>query len=120
MHFVVFIPLVNGIICKNIMDITMAERLQSLVDFCKSNGRVCPQPVKWNELWQMLPDRKRAGTGWQPPVPLILAAWSETSTEAKQQRLKEHLVYAEQRGILGEVERFLRNLPEDNWFHESD
>jgi hypothetical protein len=41
------------------------------------DGRVCPQPVVWQQLWEILPDRRRVGAGWEPLSPLILAAWWE-------------------------------------------
>ena len=49
--------------------------LNDLLEFVRTNERVCPQPQRWNELWKMLPNRKRIGNGWDPPLPLILAAW---------------------------------------------
>jgi hypothetical protein len=76
--------------------------------------------MRWNELWEMLPDRNRKGLGWEPPLPLILAAWWETSALEKRNRFEEHLIYAERKGILEEVAVFLRSLPEDQWFHEND
>jgi hypothetical protein len=53
--------------------------LKELLEYVGSNNRVCPQPQKWDELWKLLPDRKRVGGGWDPPLPLILAAWWHTS-----------------------------------------
>ena len=38
----------------------------------------------------MLPDRRREGSGWEPPLPLILAAWHTTSALSKMLRLEEH------------------------------
>jgi len=98
----------------------MTEQLQALLTFCRSNGRVCPQPLRWKELWEMLPDKKRNGLGWCPSLPLILAAWWEASLTEKRNRLEEHLIYAEDKGILENVGAFLRGLPEDQWFHEND
>jgi hypothetical protein len=49
--------------------------LHDLLNYVRDNRRVCPVPQRWNELWEMLPDRKRVGNGWEPPLPLILAAW---------------------------------------------
>ena len=40
--------------------------------------RICLRPDPWNKLWELLPDRKRVGNGWEPALPLILAAWYET------------------------------------------
>jgi hypothetical protein len=65
----------------------------------------------------MLPDRQREGMGWNPPLPLILGAWWHTSALEKQLRLREHIAYAEEKGVLPQVERFLRGLGEDEWAH---
>ena len=45
-----------------------------LIAYCRENSRVCPMPQRWNALWELLPNRKRVGGGWEPPLPLILAA----------------------------------------------
>jgi hypothetical protein len=76
--------------------------------------------MRWNELWEMLPGKARKGLGWEPPLPLILAAWWNTSVTEKRNGLEEHLRYAEEQGILEKVGGFLRSLPEDQWFHETD
>ena len=34
----------------------MMETVHELIIYCRSNGRVCPQPTLWNELWQLLPN----------------------------------------------------------------
>ena len=95
----------------------MQEQLNSLIAYGSENGRVCPLPVPWNELWEMLPERRREGFGWQPPLPLILAAWGNSSSEDKRQRLHEHLAWALAHGALNEVDAYLRGLSEDQWLH---
>ena len=47
----------------------------------------------------MLPNENRR----EPSLPLILAAWSETSDEAKQERLELYLRWADQHGVLGDA-----------------
>ncbi len=74
-------------------------------------------PVRWNELWEMLPGRTRHGSEWQPPPPLILSAWWDTPSFAKSERLAEHIHYAAEHGVLEPVDRFLRGLPEGEWAH---
>jgi len=49
--------------------------LDEIIEFAQAEGRICPVPTRWNELWEMLPDCKRVGFGWEPPLPLTLAAW---------------------------------------------
>ena len=95
----------------------MKEAAHSLIQFCREKDRVCPQPLRWNELWQMLPNRQRVGNGWEPSLPLILAAWWDASDLAKMLRLAEHIEWADKHGKLEVVSRFLRSLPESDWHH---
>ena len=61
------------------------------------NDYFCPFPIKWNEVYESLlqvwgkaalPDRDK------PPVPLILAAWHETTGLEKLLRWKETIAWA--------------------------
>ena len=99
------------------MNQTLLEQFESLLRFIKASGRVCPQPQAWNKLYEMLPDKKRVGNGWEPPLPLILAAWWDTPNLMKMMRLQEHIDYALAKGVLPEVDRFLRSLRDDEWHH---
>jgi len=81
------------------------------------NSRVCPQPKKWNELYELLPHKRRKGAGWEPPLPLILAAWWDTPEMSKIARLREHIEWAAEHGALGTVYDFLVGLAEDEWYH---
>ena len=86
----------------------------------QKNQRVCPQPQKWNQLYEMLPQRRRKGTGWEPSLPLILAAWWDTPALPKMIRLREHVEWAAAHGCLDEIYSFLCDLPEDKWHHIGD
>jgi hypothetical protein len=86
-----------------------------LLRFVQSEGRICPEPVKWHELWEILPNKKRVGNRWQPPLPLILATWDYTSGIEKTLRLRQHIEYAAEKGILNVVDQYLRNLTDDQW-----
>jgi hypothetical protein len=92
-------------------------QLTSLLEYVKSNDRVCPMPVRWTELWQMLPDRQRHGSTWVPPQPMIVAEWWSTPSFAKMERLAEQIRYAHEHGGVTEVDRYLRGLPEAEWAH---
>jgi hypothetical protein len=96
------------------------EIAEQLLAFCRKNGRICPLPVQWNELWELLPNRRRDGTTWTPSSPLILAAWHHASNKEKSTRLAEHVEWAARHDELSKVAEFLRNLPEHHWHHESD
>jgi hypothetical protein len=98
----------------------MNEQLKSLLDYCSENERVCPQPQKWNELWELLPNRGRNGSGWEPALPLILAAWYDTPVMLKMLRLREHIEWANSHEALDLIDKFIRDLPETDWYHSYD
>jgi len=77
-------------------------------------------PQQWNRLYDMLPERRRVGSGWEPALPLILAAWHDTPALAKMLRLREHLVWADQHGVLPAVASYLESLKEHEWLHLGD
>jgi hypothetical protein len=91
--------------------------VEDLIAYCRENRRVCPQPVHWDQLWKLLPNRRHLGLGaWEPPAPMILAGWSAPAL-AKMLRLQEHIEWAEKHGALKAADEFLRNLPEGDWYH---
>ena len=98
----------------------MTESAESLIADCRENSRVCPMPQKWGALWQLLPNRRRVGGGWEPPLPLILAAWDHAPGMLKMLRLAEHIEWAAEHGALESVAVFLRDLREEDWFHLGD
>jgi hypothetical protein len=97
----------------------MTESLDSLLAYCKANGRVCPLPRQWSKLWELLPNRKSVGSGWEPAAPLILAAWHVPGL-MKMMRLQEHIEWADKHGALELVGSYLRGLAETDWYHLSD
>lgn len=82
----------------------------------QKNGRVCPQPQKWNKLYELLPNTVRKDGGWEPALPLILTAW-HAHPVAKMERLREHIEWASEHGCLDVVHAFMKNLKEEEWFH---
>ncbi len=77
------------------------------------NSRVCPKPVFWNQMYNML-------VVSHPDIiiskPLILAAWNFTSDFEKQIRFKEHLSFVDL-NFDNQLITFLNNLTEDKWHH---
>lgn len=98
----------------------MGEDIAAARELVHRNGRICPMPREWDALWKMLPSRQRSGNSWTPALPLILAAWHETSHEQKHQRLLEHLDWAAQSNALDSVVDYLASLPEEKWLHAAD
>jgi TPR repeat protein len=109
--------------------IESAEQIQRLADqpedfdtlwaYCTQKERVVPR--NWNKLYKMLANRRQLPSGgWEPALPLILAAWHETDADQKQQRFREHLEWAGSHGQLGKIGAYLRSLNEAEWFHHSE
>ena len=84
---------------------------------CRENKRVCPLPKAWQQLWEMLPEKRRTVDAWGAAIPLIGAAWHDASVMLKMVRLAEHLQWAAKHNALSEVAAFLRGLREDEWHH---
>jgi len=93
------------------------DTVENLIAYCRENDRVCPLPLHWKKLWEMLPNRTRVGAGWQPSLPLILAAWHDTPAVSKMLRLAEHIEWAAQHDTLKPAASFLRKLREEDWHH---
>jgi hypothetical protein len=94
------------------------ETFDSLWAYCTANNRLVPMPQQWNQLYGMLKNtRQKPSGGWEPPLPLILAAWHCTMPIEKQLRFKDHLQWALDQGQLNEVDVYLRSLPEQEWCH---
>jgi len=94
--------------------------LASLLDYVKLNDRVCPLPDYWEGLCKILRRKAKEDGVSAPSNPLILAAWWVSSNPEKTARLQDHIQYAEARGVLAEVDGFLRGLREANWHHLLD
>lgn len=96
---------------------TLGVTLDKALEEAARNGRVCPQPIKWKELYDILPGCHRVGGGWEPALPLILSAWGMTSDWEKKMRLREHLEWAKSHNCLESIYAFLLGLSENDWYH---
>jgi hypothetical protein len=92
--------------------------LADLMTEASKGGRVCPQPMIWNQLWELLPDRRRVGAGWEPPPPLILAAWWEASDSDKRGRFQFHLRWAYEQGAIEPVAALISRMKPEDWHTE--
>jgi hypothetical protein len=93
----------------------MSEAIDSLTVYCRDNKRVCPLPKAWQQLWEMLPEKRRTVDAWEPAIPLIGAAWHDAPAMLKMVRLAEHLQWAAKHNALPEVAAFLRGLSGTTW-----
>ena len=95
-----------------------SDTFESLWAFCSSENRLVPMPEQWAEFFNMLKNsRQKATGGWEPPLPLILAAWHHSMPIEKQLRFEQHLQWANEQGQISEVGRYLRSLSEKDWCH---
>lgn len=78
----------------------------------RRNNRVCPQPVFWFQLYDLLPEGPR-----RPAPPPDGPAWRSASSLAKRMALRDQLEYADRAGALPAVLTFLRTLREEDWLH---
>jgi hypothetical protein len=99
-------------------DRKMMTAFEHLMVEANKDGRVCPQPMVWNRLWELLPNRRRVGPGWEPPPPLILAAWWETSDSDKRGRFHLHLRWASEHGAIESVTNLLSSMKPEDWHTE--
>ncbi len=97
------------------------DSLEAVWNYCQQNNRICPMPQKWNELFGLLKNKRRKSSGgWEPSLPLILAAWHDTPILLKSLRLREHIKWAEDQKQLEEISSFIYSLREDEWLHLKD
>jgi len=82
----------------------------------RRNNRVCPNPARWQQLYEMLPNR----TANRPTPPLVGVSWQATPSLSKRMCLREHLAWAEAHQSLPQVLDFLKQLPEEEWHHMGD
>lgn len=92
------------------------ETFETLWEYCSANKRVIPKD--WHKLYEMLINkRQKPSGGWEPSLPLILAAWNYTMPIEKQLRFKEHIQWAYDNNQIEEIGIYLRSLSEEDWYH---
>jgi len=96
------------------------QQLPTVLALAAENGRICPQPAKWAQLYELLPDTRHDAYGSIPAEALMREAWSRTTDEQKADRLREHLKWAEAHGALDRVGAFLASFTESDWHHVGD
>lgn len=95
---------------------TERDAFNTLWAVCTANNRAIPRD--WNKLYDLLRNkRQKPSGGWEPPLPLILAAWHHTMPIEKVLRFKEHVQWACDQGQADEIGAYLRGLKEEEWYH---
>lgn len=89
---------------------------ESVWNSCTLNKRLVPRD--WNKLYKMLKNKRQLSNGgWEPPLPLILAAWDASTPIEKQLRFKTHIEWARDQGQMSQIGEYLNSLQENEWFH---
>ena len=71
-----------------------------------------------DQLVETAAGSSRRGAGWEPPLPLILAAWWEATDEEKRERFLLHIHWAHEHGELQKVYDFITRLRPEDWHRE--
>lgn len=82
-----------------------------------SDGRVCPHPLHWFHVFEIVSNRHPAGQT-AVSVPLILGVWHYASDHEKRERFHEHLYLASKYGALAEIDEYLRSRKDEEWYFE--
>jgi len=92
------------------------DQLSILIEYVQDDHRVCPRPIEWQELFELI-----GGIGpdhvWRVDPPLVLGAWRLPDAD-KRARFIKHLRWAAEAGKLEVVDAFIRKLPREAWHHE--
>lgn len=91
--------------------------VDDVMEYCRANYRICPMPQQWNKLWEILPGKGRVASGRQPPLPLILDSWHDTTPDMKMERLTEQIQWAVKHHAIVPVIGYLYGLAEEDWLH---
>ena len=96
---------------------TIIKKLDNLIEYVKSERRICPDITFWMDFWNMLPEKKKLSKGWEPPEPTILAGWYVIPPLFKMLIFHEQIKYAADHNFLDEADQYLRSLSLDQWFY---
>jgi len=96
------------------------DQAKELIGYCRNNRRVCPKPMRWNTLFEILLTDLDAESEDHPSAPLILSAWWETPALAKMIVLDGQIHWAAAHGKLDRVDSYIRSLSEQDWHHLGD
>jgi len=85
----------------------------NLIKYCSDNNRVCPVPIKWQEVVDIL----KIEVG-DPLTPLILGGW-ESSDEEKKDRLNKQIEHAaKNEKVYDELRKFILGLKDNEWYYK--
>lgn len=81
----------------------------------RKDNRVCPQPTRWLEFYQLLKTHAAPGEPL-PAEPLTGSAWAATPPLAKRMCFQEQLEWADRQHCLDAVHGFLKAMHPVDWY----
>jgi hypothetical protein len=91
----------------------MDKALSDLLDYCRSNNRVCHKNIYWNAFYSLLPYKQEK----RPPPPLFVPESGMIYDSLRQLRLSDQIYWAYANDAIEKCDHFLRSLTEDQWHH---
>jgi hypothetical protein len=89
--------------------------LKQLKIYVKSNNRICPKPLKWSRMYEII-QRNSASKILPNLMPLILGGW-DASDDEKRNRLELQIDFSFKNSILfSRVSNYLLNLKDTDWY----
>jgi len=86
----------------------LSRQFWALLDYCGMEGRICPSPEAWHRMWKLLQARATDRKPLQPPAP-------DEPRNSLKWALVDHLLWADQLGMFGEIDQYLRGLAPGQW-----
>jgi len=97
----------------------MKNTLEELIKYCVDKNRVCPMPIKWVQISEIISVKPGYPGNHVSLSPLILGGW-DSSNEKKRDKLKTQIEYvAQDPEIYQELEKFILNLKDDEWYYSN-
>ncbi len=97
------------------------ESFETLWKYCISNNRLCPQLVKWYQIFKLLKNTNELdghGENSEPARPEIIDHnWYDIMPIEKQLQFEKYIKWASDNNQTKEIGEYLRSLPEKDWTH---
>ena len=88
--------------------------VQTAIALARRNNRVCPRPLLWSALYELLEGDHYAD---MRPPPVLPRSWATLSNLQRRLHFHEHIEWADRHGKLDELARFIATLAEPDWVH---
>jgi hypothetical protein len=80
----------------------------------RRNNRVCPRPLLWAALYELVEGDRYADLS---PPPVQPWTWKTLSNLQRRLRFRDHIAWADRHGKLDALARYLEALAEPDWVH---